>query len=414
MKELIPADNRALEELFSDLGIEIVSEPLFDYGKLYSREDPYPVIFPSTPEQMQAIVGRARKHQIPLRVRASGHTFNGVSLPQKGELLLRPDRFDGFRFSEEGTVTASCGALVWDVRDLVRDYGFDLPVYNGGWAGPTLGGYISAGGFGKGGLSHDYGGLWENVREITLIDGEGSLRTIARQDREFPWIFGSYGQLGFLMEAKLKLIPKEKGETPPYPLGASGKIVKRQTDDPKENDRPPQNGKQNRLFWFSLLVSQKELMKAWIDLYKFVKAHPHEIIPEGGWAGPVFKGAPMGYYYFIRFFQFNPPLVYPQAEPFLVIGVMSRMCTGDRASNQRTLQVEKAFIDLAKKGGYNLYPQAENFGKNQDFCRYYGEEIYNAFLQLKRQFDPDMIFNPGVVFDRVACAQRNRPSVRNN
>ncbi len=119
-------------------------------------------------------------------------------------------------------------------------------------------------------------------------------------------------------------------------------------------------------------------MKAWIDLYRFVKAHPHEIIPEGGeWAGPFFNAAPMGYYYFIRFFQFNPPLVYPQAEPFLVIGVMSRMCTGDGASNRRILQVEKAFIDMAKKGGYKLYLQAENFGRNIDFCSHYEEEIYN-------------------------------------
>lgn len=398
MIETMQADAIANRELFADERIEIISSPLFDYGKIYSSTAEYPVIFPSTVAQMQGIIKKARLHKIPLRVRASGHTFNGVSLPKKGELLIRTDSFDDFRFEEEGTITAGCGAVVWDIRDLVRDYGFDLPVYNGGWAGPTLGGYISAGGFGKGGLSHDYGGLWENIEEITLIDGEGNLRAIARNEPEFPWVFGSYGQLGFLVGAKLKLIPVEKGEMPSYPLGISGKIPKRQTEEPKCNDLPPKNGKYSNTFWFSLLVSQPELMQAWIDLYRFVKAHPNEIKPEGGWAGPLFNGQLMGYYYFIRFFEFNPPLVYPKAESFLLIGVMSQLETGSPASNQQTLQVERDFIDIAMKRGYKLYIQGGSFRRNIDFSSYYGKEIYSAFRKLKMQFDPDGIFNPGVVF----------------
>ena len=68
---------------------------------------------------------------------------------------------------------------------------------------------------------------------------------------------------------------------------------------------------------------------------------------------------------------------------------MCVLSTGDVASNQSVLQIEKNFIDLAVKNQYKLYLQAENIGRNVDFPAYYGEEIYNSFRQLKDQFDPD-------------------------
>ena len=388
--------NKELLELFRDFGAQTIRQPLFDYGKLYSSPTEYEVIFPSNSDQVQSIVCLARANKIPLRVRASGHTFNGVTLPRDGELLIRTDQFDHFRFDTAGSLTVGSGALVWDVRDLARDHGFDLPVYNGGWAGPTIGGYINSGGFGKSGLSEIYGGVWENVEQITLIDGKANIHSIDRKDTIFPWLFGSYGQLGFLIEAKLKIVPKEKGSNPLYPLGLSGHIPRRQETDPKLNDSPPENGNQPNLFWFSLLVSPHDQFGAWIELYKFVKSNA--LTPDGGWAGPIIDGHRIGYHYVIPFINFNPPLLYSKPETFLVIGIMCVLPTGDASNNERILQIEKDFIALAVKNRYKLYLQAENIGRNVDFLTYYGEETYNSFRKLKNQFDPDRLLNRDVVF----------------
>ncbi len=390
--------SKKLLKLFRDFGVQTIRQPLFDYGKLYSSPSEYEVAFPSDCNQVQLIVALARKHKILLRVRASGHTFNGVTLPRQGELLVRTDQLDHFHFDTAGTITVGSGALVWDVRDLVRDHGFDLPVYNGGWAGPTVGGYINAGGFGKSGLSEIYGGLWENVEQITFIDGKANIRTINRTDKIFPWIFGSYGQLGFLIEVKLNIIPKNEESCPGYPLGLSGHIPKRQDTDPKLNDSPPENRTQPNLFWFSLLVSPKDQFWAWVELYKFVKSNA--LKPDGGWAGPILDDQRIGYHYVIPFINFHPPLVYPKPETFLVIGVMCVLSTGNATSNQSVLQIEKNFIDLAVKNRYKLYLQAENIGRNVDFPAYYGEEIYNSFRQLKDQFDPDRLLNQDVIFSK--------------
>ena len=385
-------------DIFDAFDIQQYPEPLYDYGKLYASTPAYPVIFPSGPEAVQEIARLAYTHDFTLRVRGSGHTFNGASLPQKDEILIRTDDLDTFCFETAGTLTAGTGALVWDVRDLARDHGFDLPVYNGGWAGPTLGGYLNAGGFGKSGLSEVYGGLWEVVEEVRLIDGQGHKHIVNREHPLFPWLFGSYGQLGLITEVKLKLIPLHEGKTSTYPLGLSGKIPKRQEADPKLNDLPPFGKTQTNLFWFSLLVSPLDEAQAWQDMLGLVKAHPEYLIPDGGWTGPVLNGAPIGYQYVIQFHNFNPPLLYEKPETFLVMGVMCLLATGDDVSNLRVLQVERDFIALSQNGNYKLYLQAENFGRNIHFQTYYGDKIYGAFRDWKNKLDPKHIINPGIVF----------------
>jgi FAD/FMN-containing dehydrogenase len=385
-------------ELFAEFGVSLAAPSLYDYGKLYAGADRYPVVFPSTTDELARIVRIARAQAIPLRVRASGHTFNGASLPREGELLIRMDRLNHFRFDTPGALTAGAGALVWDVRDLAVEHGLNMPVYNGGWAGPTLGGYINAGGFAKGGLSAFFGGLWENVEALTFVDGQGEVRTVDRDHALFPWMFGSYGQLGIIAEARLTMLYSSRNATRVYPHGLSGTIPARQTDDPKLNDLAPRERGGSTLFWFSLLVSPADEARAWRDLEALVAAHPDYFVPEGGWAGPVRDGAPIGYHYVIKFRRFNPPLVYPRPETFLVIGVMSRLPSGDEESNRRLLALEREFIQLAVAGGYRLYLQAENFGRQIDFRTYYGDAVFGEFQRWKAECDPTGILNPGIVF----------------
>lgn len=372
---------------------------LYDYGKLHAGGTPYLCAMPQDIAGALHLVGTARARSIAVRVRGSGHTFSGASLPQRGELLLRTHGLDHFSFDQAGTLRAGAGALVWDIRDLAREHGFDLPVFNGGWAGPTLGGYVSAGGFGKSGLSETAGGLWENITALRLIDGHGELRTITRDDPVFPWLFGSSGQLGLLVEADMRLIPfAEHPVQASYPLGLQGRIPRCQIDDPALNDEAPPRAGEQRLFWFTLLVAPDEEANAWAGLLELVHAFPGQLIPDGGWSGPLLDGAPIGYRYVIGFREFNPPLLYPRAETFLVLGVMSMLCSGDPASDRRILVIEAAFIAIARARRLRLYLQAENIGRTVDLRAYYGAATYGHFLQLKREFDPRSMFNPGVVF----------------
>lgn len=377
--------------------VKVVQQPLFDYGKIYSGIASYNVVEPNSIEQGMAIIKWAAQKKVPLRVRASGHAFSGASLPREGELLIRTNRLDQFRFEAQGSITVEAGSLVWDVRDFLRSYGYDLPVWNGGWAGPTIGGYINAGGIGAGGPWGKYGGLWENVNSVTLIDGTGELRTLHREDAIFPWVFGSYGQFGLLVEVNLRIIPFEDKKAI-YPMRLSGRIPRCQSDDPAENDLPPKGGKQSSLFWFDLLVSEKQLIAAYVALHKFVNHFAGEVIPHAGWAGLWINGEPIAYHFFIPFLTFNPPLLYPIAESFCVIGVMCYLEAGDEETNRRILILDKEFVGMAMKNSYKMYRQAGNIGHSVSCDVYYGEKIYSDFLALKQEMDPNMLFNRGVVF----------------
>jgi hypothetical protein len=384
----------------ASLNVDQKSEALFDYGKLYSSTTPYLVCYPDSIQQVQELIRQCKTDSGSIRVRASGHTFNGCTLPRTGETLVRTNDLNWYRFEERSTVTVGAGALVWDIRDMAAEQNLDMPVYNGGWAGPSLGGYISAGGFGKGSLSDVHGGLWENILSITLVDGQGEVRTISRGQEQFKWLFGSYGQLGIIVEAKLKLIPNHPSAVLAYPKGSSGRIPRVQEEDPAENDRQVP-ATENILFWFSLLISPDQEALAWKEMTEFCRRYPGIVVPDGGWAGPEMNGEPIGYHYNINFHTFNPPLVYPIDESFIVMGVMSLINIHHQDNNDVILKIETDFIDIATRNDFKLYSQAENIGRNVDYKNYYSDVIYNRFKTLKIDFDPSRIINPGVVFSEA-------------
>ena len=234
----------------------VQNTPLYDYGKLYKSVDTYGVVSPRTVEEVQDLVTTARADGTPLRLRASGHTFSGATLPRHHELLVRLHHLDHYRFEEPGTITVGAGAILWDVRDFVHTYGLQLPVYNGGWGGPTVGGFLCSGGVGcvRWGVDHTpnpdrsdvdrpclsaiHGGFWENVLAVTLVDGRGDIQKFTPADEEFKWLFGSFGQLGILVEARLKVLPAHINGSAAYPAGHAGTIPKVQPDAPRINDAP--------------------------------------------------------------------------------------------------------------------------------------------------------------------------------
>src|SRR3546814_8468035 len=87
-------------------------------------------------------------------------------------------------------------------------------------------------------ISELHGGFWEHVLSVTLIDGNGRIREIVETDENFPWLFGSFGQLGVLFEAKLRLLV-DADAPDAYPIGRTGCILRVQADDPANNDTPP-------------------------------------------------------------------------------------------------------------------------------------------------------------------------------
>jgi FAD/FMN-containing dehydrogenase len=172
-----------------------------------------------------------------------------------------------------------------------------------------------------------------------------------------------------------------------------------QTDTPAVNDRLAGERGERILFWFSYLVPAGQEAAAWDDLAGWVERHAPFLKPQGGWVGPVLDGAAIGYRYLVTHRRFHPPLLYPHAEDFVLMGLMATFDgVGTPAADERVFALERDFVSIALRNGYRLYPQAENIGRGVDYAAYYGAATFATFQQLKERFDPDGIINPGVVF----------------
>lgn len=407
---------------------------LYDYSKLYKSTQRYFSKSPSSINAVQTAIAQGIKAKQAIRVRASAHTLGGVTLPRQNELLIRTDGLDSYRFEEPGTITVGAGALLWDVRDFVHEFGWQMPVFNGGWAGPTVGGYISAGGMGLRvppadrkalistsakqrlnliSISETHGGFWEHVVSITLVDGSGKIREITEHDENFKWLFGSFGQLGVIIEAKLKLLPNNEFAKMNYPLAQSGIIPRVQIDDPKINDDPPDLNGNTILYWFSYLVSPEQEQLAWNKLSGWVNKHQGHLHPVGGWVGPVIEQQAIGYRYCVNYKNFNPPLLYAKHSNFVLMGLMAEFTNvGHFTIDNKIFEIDKDFTRIALENDFKLYLQAENISQSVDYKDYYGADIYQQFKAIKQQFDPDNLINPGVFFPTDSAAPLKASTAR--
>lgn len=372
----------ALRELFADFHPRLRERPLADFSGLRAGCEVTCELAPRNVEATTRIVRAACEQRVPLRVRAQGHSLNGSSLPAPGELLLATRNLRRLRFEEPGSVTAGAGVVLWILQHFLRRRGFDLPVLNDGYPGPSVGGYLAAGGFGP--RSAQHGGFWDNVLEIRLLDGRGELRKVKADDALFPWLFGSMGQLGVVLEAKLAIITADAG-APPYPHGTTLTVPELvQPKIPPEYAVAPDES----LFWFTLFVPDERLGEAHADLKALEQRHRGVLRFQERYNYPICQRGRM------------PPLVYPEARAITATGAWGWLSDKSGPGRQRLLDFDADFMALAQsRPWYRRYAQSELVSGPGNYVRCFGPEIHAAFRRLKSELDPHSLFNRGSVFE---------------
>lgn len=376
----------ALFDAFARWHPRLVDKGLRDFSGLRTGAAPFCRIAPRKQESISEIIKTAKEHQRPIRLRAQGHSLNGSSLPSDGELLLSSNNIRQVRFLKPGTVTVGSGVVLWILQRILREIGFDLPVLNDGYPGPTVGGYLSAGGFGP--RSARYGGYWDNVMGVSLIDGRGQLLHVNADDKLFPWLFGSMGQLGMVFEVTLSIIPREDAETTAYPHGKA--MVAPQLVDPP---LPPEfaTEKDESLFWFTLFVPDAHLEAAHRDLRELELKHQSVLRFQ------------QRYNYPIRFLgNAIPPLIYGEGIDLTATGAWGWLTDSSPQGLESLTEFDGDFQQMITQNPhYRRYVQSELPSSPEIYQQCFGLPTYTAFREIKRQLDPGYLFNRGSVFSPI-------------
>lgn len=365
-----------LREIFAPYRPLIVPDPIWDFSRLHRGAPLFCQVSPGSAEQVSGIVRLARDHGIALRTRGNGHALNGSSVPKAGELVIGTRELTRVSQPMDGTITAGAGTVLWSLDAQVKARRWSLPVMNDGYAGPSVGGFIAAGGFGPG--SRIAGGFWNNVEEVTLVDGEGQIRKVSVDDSLFPWLFGSMGQLGVVVEAKLDVVAL--AAVPP--VGDCG-VPDQQI--PRISLAAPDEA--GRLFWFTLFVPESGLEQARAQLEALEPSHTGTFS---------FRNR---YTYLLAHKRVVAPLVWPYPTSCYAVGSWGILNGVTASTIQRVLQFDADFMEIALANGFRRYVQSELPSGPAFYERYFGPEFYSRFRALKQAHDPGNLFNQGWVFE---------------
>ncbi len=187
-------------EVFTDR--ETLEQVRTDFGRILEGA-PVVIVVPADERDVQTAVRFAFDHEWPLSVRGASHTQGGQSL-NRGGILLDTSSLNHIGAVEKDRVWVQAGALWSDVVRHTLPEGL-LPPVLVSHLEVTVGGTLSTGGYGA--SSHRFGAQVDHVLELEVVTGEGHrVRCSETENAElFRCVRAGLGQFGVITGAGLRL-----------------------------------------------------------------------------------------------------------------------------------------------------------------------------------------------------------------
>lgn len=172
-------------------------------------------VAPTSAEQVAAVLHYAREHQLAVLARGNGTKISTGNPPRRYDIALSASELRRVVHYEPAdlTVTVEAGISFGALQDLAGRNGLWLPLDPRGGRESSVGGIIAANTTGP--LRQGFGGPRDMVLGLKIATTDGKVvktggrvvKNVAGYDLA-KLLTGSYGTLGVIVEASLKLFPK--------------------------------------------------------------------------------------------------------------------------------------------------------------------------------------------------------------
>jgi glycolate oxidase len=175
--------------------------------------EPDVVVFPSTAEEISAVMKIANAERIPVTPRGAGTCLSGGPVPiKKGIVLSTVNMNDILDIDKESwTVTVGPGVVLMDLNTVLGKYGFFFPPDPQSFLSATIAGMIAENAGGPACLK--YGVTRQYVLGLQVVLPTGEIVHLGKKTYGTPGynladiIIGSEGTLGIVTKAELKILP---------------------------------------------------------------------------------------------------------------------------------------------------------------------------------------------------------------
>ncbi len=162
-----------------------------------------------TIEDVETVVSFCKKRRIPMTPRAAATSALGGAVPKRAGIVLD---LTGMRknatIDEAGmTVSVDAGMVIQDLQDKLNAVGLELPCYPTSGLSATIGGFVAMDGHGIGSTRH--GNVGKHVVELEGIGADGQ-RFHARDAEQIAFYLGMGGSTGIITTIKLRVVEASK------------------------------------------------------------------------------------------------------------------------------------------------------------------------------------------------------------
>jgi len=175
--------------------------------------EPDVVVFPSTPEEISAILTLANEEKIPVTPRGAGTCLSGGPVPIKNGIVLCTVNMNNILEvnRDNWTVTVEPGVVLMDLNNALGKVAHFFPPDPQSFLSATIGGMIAENAGGPACLK--YGVTRQYVLGLEVVLPTGKITHLGRKTYGTPGynladlIIGSEGTLGIVTKAQLKTLP---------------------------------------------------------------------------------------------------------------------------------------------------------------------------------------------------------------